>query len=169
MDQCLRCAHPAHPTKTCQENTDPDFPDVGTDCGCTPVQVREVFAAERRTQHLARFSGGELRSRLNDLLVQCDKERTVPFATAAGKPFLYVEEIYRLLGLSSEGKIRESRAAAELSQMIEQGRAAEVLEAYDDHHLSCGYVAGIISHVAAEGSGMTAQEFAQSLQEEAQK
>jgi hypothetical protein len=168
MDQCLRCAHPAHPTKTCQENTDPDFPDAGTDCGCTPVQVHEVFAAERRAQHLARFSDGELRSRLNDLLVQCDKEqKAYPATGKAG--YLYVEEIYRLLGLSSEGKIRESRAAAELSQMIEQGRAAEVLEAYDDHHLSCGYVAGIISHVAAEGSEMTAQEFARSLQEEAQK
>lgn len=64
---------------------------------------------------------------------------------------------------------REQRAREELLKMIENGNAVAILETYDDHHLSCGYVYGLINEVAENGSSMTAQEFARALQEAREK
>lgn len=54
-------------------------------------------------------------------------------------------------------------------ELVATGRSRELLEAWSDHNQSCAYLTGIIDHVAAEGSSMTAQEFARSLQEEGSK
>lgn len=53
--------------------------------------------------------------------------------------------------------------------LLRNGRAADLMDAYSTHTQSCAYVFGIIDHVAAEGSSITAQQFARSLQEEAAK
>jgi hypothetical protein len=53
--------------------------------------------------------------------------------------------------------------------LLAQGKAEDLMDAYSTHNQSCTYLFGIIDHVAAEGSSMTAQEFARSLQEESRE
>jgi hypothetical protein len=55
------------------------------------------------------------------------------------------------------------------ADLVAQIGAHELLTTYNEHQQSCAYVAGLIDHVADEGTGMTAREFARSLQEEACK
>lgn len=56
-----------------------------------------------------------------------------------------------------------------VNALLREGRAELLMEAYSFYGQTWGYLAGIINHVAAEGSSMTAQEFARSLQEESHK
>jgi hypothetical protein len=60
-------------------------------------------------------------------------------------------------------------ARAYVAGLVEQGRAEELMEAWSLYGQTWPYLAGIIDHVAEEGSSMTAQEFARSLQEESHK
>lgn len=63
----------------------------------------------------------------------------------------------------SEGEIAARQYVAAL---VAQGHAEALLEAYGFYGQTWPYLASIIDLTAAEGSGMTAQEFARSLQEE---
>lgn len=63
----------------------------------------------------------------------------------------------------------ETWASAYVMSLLARGKAEELADAYSTHNQSCAYLAGIIDHVAKEGSSMTAQEFARSLQEESWK
>lgn len=62
-----------------------------------------------------------------------------------------------------------AHAVEEIQRIISSGQAQELLDAWYVHSQSCAYTDGIIDHVAVEGSEMTAQQFARSLQEEASK
>jgi hypothetical protein len=68
--------------------------------------------------------------------------------------------------VSGEAEIAARRYVAAL---VAEGRAEDLMWAYSFYGQSWPYLAGIIDHVAAEGSSMTAQEFARSLQEESGK
>lgn len=42
------------------------------------------------------------------------------------------------------------QAEAQINQLMSQGKAREILEAYSEHNQSCKYVWGIVQHVAHE-------------------
>lgn len=42
------------------------------------------------------------------------------------------------------------QAEAQINQLMSQGKAREILEAYSEHSQSCSYVWGIVQHVAHE-------------------
>lgn len=63
----------------------------------------------------------------------------------------------------------DTRARAHVLALLEQGRAEDLMDAWSLYGQTWPYLAGIIDHVAEEGSSMTAQEFARSLQEESWK
>jgi hypothetical protein len=60
-------------------------------------------------------------------------------------------------------------AREHIAALLGQGRAEDLMEAWSLYGQTWPYLAGIIDHVAEEGSSMTAQEFARSLQEESHK
>lgn len=60
-------------------------------------------------------------------------------------------------------------AREHVEALLEQGRAEDLMDAWSLYGQTWPYLAGIIDHVARESSGMTAQEFARSLQEESYK
>jgi hypothetical protein len=42
------------------------------------------------------------------------------------------------------------QAEAQINQLMSQGKAREILEAYSEHRQSCAYVYGIVHHIACE-------------------
>lgn len=56
-----------------------------------------------------------------------------------------------------------------VASLVDAGHAAGLMDAYSFYGQTWHYLASIIDHVAEEGSSMTAQEFARSLQEESYK
>lgn len=64
----------------------------------------------------------------------------------------------------------DRRARNEITRLIEDGCAVDLMNAWTTHGQSCAYTDGIIDHVASEGlTGVTAQQFARQLQDEAGK
>lgn len=63
----------------------------------------------------------------------------------------------------------DRRAREEIFHLIADGCAVALMNAWSVHGQSCAHTDSIIDHVAVEGSSMTAQQFARSLQEEASK
>lgn len=63
----------------------------------------------------------------------------------------------------------EARAREHVMELLADGNGQDLLEAWSLWGQTWPYLAGIIDRVAAEGSSMTAQEFARSLQEESHK